>query len=177
VKKIGLLFKEASENRIRNNLKNANAVFVVGYSGLSSPDLTALRQSLKSQRANLFVVKNSVARRAFISSGLESIVKGIDGPCGLVFVNDEPVEASKVLCNFLKDHERLRLSGGFVKERILDKKDIEELARLPGKDILRAQAVMLLKSPITSLVFVLNNTIKKFVICLDQIRQKKETKS
>jgi large subunit ribosomal protein L10 len=174
MKKIGLIVKEASENRIKDNLKNASAFFIVKYSGLSSPDLTALRQSLKVAGANMFVAKNSVARRALKDSRFQTILKTVEGPCGLIFVNEEPISASKALCNFSKDHEQLKLEAAFLEDKILGQKDIEALAKLPGKEVLRTQLVMLLNSPISRLAVTLNRISAKFVYCLDQIRQKRK---
>jgi large subunit ribosomal protein L10 len=173
MKKLGLLFKETSENRIKDTLKDSGAVFIIKYSGVSSPDLSALRRGLKISHATLFVTKNSVARRALKSSGLEGLIKSVEGPCGLVFAKDEPVGTSKVLCNFTKDHEQLKLEGGFLEDRLLERSDIEALAKLPSREVLRAQVVMVLNSPISGLVITLNQILAKFVYCLDQIRQKK----
>jgi len=173
MKKIGLIFKETSENRIKSTLKDSDAVFIVKYSGVSSPDLCSLRLTLKGSRASLFVVKNSVARRALKDSSLEPLLKNIDGPCGLVFIKDEPVAASRVLCNFTKEHEQLKLEGGTLKDKIIEKKDIEHMSKLPSKEVLRAQVVGALNSPISGLVITLNQVLAKFVICLDQIRQNK----
>jgi len=173
MKKIGLLFRGIAENRIKNNLKESSSIFIIRYSGLSSPDLTVLRRSLKNAKACLFVTKNSVARRALKDSALEQIVNRIEGPCGLIFIKDEPFEPSKVLYNFSKEHEQLKLDGGFLKDRILEKKDIEVLAKLPSREVLRAQVVMTLKSPISGLVTTLNQIMRKFVYCLEQIKNKK----
>ncbi|MDD5246699.1 MAG: 50S ribosomal protein L10 [Candidatus Omnitrophica bacterium] len=174
MKKVGILFKEASESHIKEQLKGKECFFVIKYSGLSSPDLTALRMSLKDSRADFFVVKNSVARRALKNSGLESVVKSIEGPCGIVVAGDEPVEASKVLFNFKKEHEKMVYEAGFLQDRILEAKDIEALAKLPSRHMLHAQLAMTLKSPINNFVYVLKNTLKKFVICVEQIKEKKE---
>lgn len=173
MKKLGLLFKETSEKYIKNRLKESNALLVIKYSGLSGPDLTSLRQNLKKSEAALFVVKNSVARRALTDAGLEILVKTIEGPCGLVFVKEEPVAPSRILCNFLKEHEQLKLEGGFLKDKFLEKKDIESMARLPSKEVLRLKVVMALNSPISGLVITLNRVLRKFVVCLEQIKQKK----
>jgi large subunit ribosomal protein L10 len=174
MKKLGLIFKETSENRIKDTLKKSDAVFIVKYSGVKSPDLSSLRISLRGSNAQLFVVKNSVARRALKASGLETIVKGIDGPCGLIFIKDEPVAVSKVLFNFSKDHAALKLEGGSMKDKVLEKKDIEAMSKLPPREILLAQVVGTLNAPISGFVIVLNQVLAKFVICLDQIKQKKE---
>lgn len=173
MKKIGLIVKEASGKIIKDNLKSSNSVFIVNYSKLSSPDLSALRQLLRDSRANLFVVKNTVARRALTDSGLDALVKNINGQCGLVFVKEEPVSASRVLFDFSKAHEQLQLEGGTLKDRLLDKKDIEALAKLPSREVLRAQVVMALKSPINGLVFVLKGNLRKLVWCLEEIKKKK----
>lgn len=174
MKKLGLLFKETSEKQIKNQLKGSESVFIMNYSQVSSPDFSNLRQSLRKANAALFMVKNSVARRALKDSGLDSLVKTIDGPCGLVFIKEEPVAVSRILSDFSRGHQLLKLCGGFLKDRILDKKDIEALARLPSREVLRAQVVMTLNSPISGVVTVLHQILKKFVYCLDQIKQKME---
>ena len=173
MKKLGLLFKEVSEKRIKSSLKESYSVFVINYSKLSGPDLNTLRLTLKSTNSNLFIIKNSVARKALKDSGLELLVSTIEGPCGLIFTKDEPVDVSRALYDFAKTHEQLKLQGGTLKDKIIDKKEIEAMAKLPSKEILRAKVVMTLNSPISGLVSVLNQTLKKFVYCLDQIRQKK----
>ncbi|MFH1640627.1 MAG: 50S ribosomal protein L10 [Candidatus Omnitrophota bacterium] len=174
MEKLGIIFRETLENRIKGYLKDSSSVFIISYSKLSSPDITALRQSLKTTQATLFVAKNSVTRRALKGSRLEDLTKFIEGPCGLIFANEEPIDTTRVLWNFSKGHEQLVLRGGFLDDKVIEKKDIETLARLPSKDVLRAQVVMTLKSPIFGLVFVLNQTLRKFVYCLEQIKNKKE---
>ena len=176
MKKLGLIVREVSESRIKNSLKDSESVFVVKYSKLSSPDLSALRQSLSAHQAGLFVVKNSITRRALKAMALESLIKYIEGPCGLVFIKEDPAGISRLLTDFSKDHENLKIEGGFLKDQILEAKDIQVLAKLPSKEVLRAKVAMAIKSPITGLVMTLHRVLGKFVICLDQIRQKKISK-
>lgn len=172
MKKLGLLVKETSENKIKASLKESDSVFILNYSKVSSPDLSALRRSLKNSQARLLVVKNTVARRALKDSDLAELLKTIEGPCGLVFAKEEPVGVSRILCDFSKTHEQLKLEGGALKNRIIGKTDIEALAKLPSKEILRAQVVMTLNSPLSGIVSVLNQTIRKFVYCIEQIKNK-----
>lgn len=173
MKKISLIFKEASQSRIKESLKDSNAVFVIKYSGVKSADMSSLRQVLKTTNSRLFVVKNSVAQRVMRDAGLESMLKAIEGPCGLIFVKEEPVSASKALFLFSKEHENLKLDGGLLKDKVITKNDIEAMSKLPSKDMLRAQVVGALNAPISGLVMTLNQLLVKFVICLDQIKQKK----
>ena len=174
-KKLGLLIKEISESRIKSTLKESNALFIIKYSGLSSPSMSNLRKNLTGAKAKLFVAKNSVARRALKESGLDSLISKVEGPCGLVFAKDEPVDVSKVLFNFSKENENLKLDGGFLQDKILEKQDIETLAKLPSQHTLRTQVVIALNSPISGLVITLNQVLSKIVYCLDQIKQKKSS--
>jgi len=173
MKKLGLLFRENLEDNIKKRLKESDSIFIIKYSKLSAPDLTALRQSLKGVNATLFVAKNSVTRRALAGAKLDNLVKSVEGPCGLVFAKGELVDTSRALYNFYRGHEQLKLECGLIKDKFLDKKDIEILACLPSKEVLRAQLVMTLNSPISGLVCVLRQTLTKIVYCLDEIKRRK----
>mgnify|MGYP003392324086 CR=1 FL=1 len=173
MKKIGQIIKEASESRIRDSFKLSQGLIIIKYSGVSSPDMSSLRKTLKVSRSELLVVKNSIAKRAMKELGQEDLVKSIEAPCGMIFFKDEPVDISKILCAFRKDHEKLVLEGGLLQDKLLTLKDIEAMSILPSKDVLRTKVVVVLNSPILKLAIVLNQTIKKFVYCLDQIKQKK----
>jgi len=173
MKKLSTIFKEASENRIKKGLKDSEAFFVIKYSKLSGPDLNALRKSLRGIDSELLVVRNNTARRALAGQN-EALLNFVQGPCGFVFSKKEPVEASKVLFNFTKDHANLILEGGLLKDKLLSSKDIEALAKLPSREVLLTRTVMAIKSPITGLVFVLKGNLRKLVFCLEQIKQKKQ---
>jgi large subunit ribosomal protein L10 len=175
MEKIGNLIRKISEDQIRINLKQTDSVFVVVYSGLSGPDMNTLRHSLRVSKSNFFVVKNSISKRVFNELGLAEVANMLQGPCGLVFVKDDLIATSKVLYNFAKEHETFKIEGGIVEKRILQKSDISTLANMPSKQVLYTKIVVGIKSPINNLVCVLNNTLNKFVIVLDQIKKKKAT--
>ena len=172
MKKIGSIFKEVSENRIKKSIKDSSNFFIVKYSGLSGPDLNQLRLSLRGAGSEMFVVKNTIARRALKELGREDMTKSVDGPCGFVFAK-EPVGVSKVLYTFAKDHDKLKLESGLLEEAVIGKREIETLAKLPTREVLLAQALMAMKSPITGLVMVLKGNLRKLVFALDLIKQKK----
>jgi large subunit ribosomal protein L10 len=174
MKKLSTIFKESSEKRIRESFKNAQAMFVVRYSKLTGLDLNNLRKSLRGIDSELFVVRNAIARRAIKDFNSEGLTKLVEGPCGFVFSKKEPVETSKVLFNFTKDHENLKLEGGLLDDRLISGKDIEALAKLPSRQVLLTQAVVAMKSPITGLVMVLKGNLRKLVYCLEQIKNKKQ---
>lgn len=174
MKKIGQLVKETSESRIKASFKASQGLIIVKYSGVSSPDMSNLRKSLKGSGADLLVVKNSIARRAMKDLGMDNLIPAVQSPCGMIFLKDEPVDTSKILCAFRKEHEKLVLEGGLLQDKLLTFKDIELMSTLPSKEALRGKLVVALNAPISKLVIVLNQSLKKFVYCLDQIKQSKQ---
>lgn len=174
MKKISLIIKETSGSAIKENINAPDAsYFIIKYSGLSSADMSTLRQSLGDSGARLQVVKNSVARRVLKESGQETLVPSVEGPCGFVFTCDDAAAVSKTLCGFAKEHEPLKVEAGYLSGKPLTAEEVLELSKLPSKDMMRATTVMAIKAPITGFVMVLNQTLKKFVYCVEQIKQKK----
>lgn len=177
MKKLGLLVKEIAQARIKEELKKTDTFFVLNYSKLSGPDLNGLRQSLKETQSSLFMVKNNVAKRALKNAQLDSLIENIEGPCGLVFTKEDPARISRILSDFSRDREGLKLKAGFLKDRVLTQEEIKVLASLASREVLRAQAVMTLKSPVSGMVLALAQILRKFVHCLEAIKSKKGEKN
>jgi len=173
MKKIGQLVKETSQSNIQDSFKASGGFIIVKYSGVSSPDMCTLRKTLKGSGADLFVVKNSIARRALKELGLDGLIPSIEMPCGMIFFKNEPVDTSRILCAFRKEHQKLEFTGGLLQDKLLTLKDIEVMSTLPAKDALRGKLVVTLNAPILKLAVVLHQSLKKFMYCLDQIKQKK----
>lgn len=149
-------------------------MFVIDYSGVTAADLNILRGSLRQVSAKMLVSKNAIIRRALTGTDSESIVQFIEGPCSVVFSKEDPAAAVKILYDFRKGHEKMKLRGGLLKDKVLDGPAIEALAKLPGRDVLIAKAVGAIKAPLYSFVFVLNENLRKLVTALEEIRKKKE---
>lgn len=173
MEKISTLFREVAQAQIKKNLEGVSCLFVVKYAGLSAPAMTILRHSLLTSGAKLFIVKNTVSRRVFESSGYESITQILQGACGVVFGKGDPIGISKALYNFTKENENLKIEGGLLQNRVLSRSEIVVLANLPSKHLLYAKLAGTLNAPINRMVWVLSGLLKKLVNILDQIKEKK----
>lgn len=174
--KVGRFLRSSIVEKLKKDIASCDNLFVVQYSGLGAVGLDLLRGALRASRARLLVTKNTLIRRALGDAQREGLNTFVDGPTALVFGCDDIADTSKVLTKFAQENQALILKGGFFRERILDKKDIEAIAKLPSCGALRAQVVLALKSPLAGLVFTLQGTLNKLVIVLEQIRIEKEKK-
>jgi large subunit ribosomal protein L10 len=169
--KIGLVIKQETERILKEKLKEAEGFLLVKYSGLSATDLNILRGSLSDIGSSFMVIKNSVSKRLFKSD--KDLYSLLEGPCGLIFINKDLILTSRVLYNFTQDKPGLELKSGLLNNRIITKKEIETLSKIPSLSVLQGQMVGGLKSPIFGLVFGLKQILNKLVWALGQLKDKK----
>lgn len=137
--------------------------------------MTRLRRRVKESQADYLVAKNTLIKRALAQTrkdgSLESLLQG---PTGLCFAYGDPVAVAKALNDLVRETRILTIKGGWLQGRVLTASDVEALAQLPPREVLLAQVLGTLQAPIAGLATVLAGTVRKLVVALDQIRQKKE---
>lgn len=171
MKKLGLVVKNESERILKEKLKLSECFLLIKYSGISASDLNHLRGSLLECGSSMMVIKNSVGKRLFKDK--EELTSCIQGPCGLVFINNDLIAAARTIAGFVKEKPNLEVKVGFLKDRLVSNQEIKDLAKIPSLSALHAQVVGGMKSPINGLVFSLKQVLNKLVWALGLIKDKK----
>jgi large subunit ribosomal protein L10 len=129
-----------------------------------------LRVSLSEAGASLQVVKNTLAERSADAAGAEDLKSLLDGPTAFTFVRGDAALAAKAIATFRKAEGLPEFKGGQMNGETLSIDQIESIARLPAREVLQAQFVGVLASPITGLVRGLGSMVSGLAIALGQIR-------
>jgi len=158
----------------QGGLAKAPHAFLVGYQGISVPQVTALRAKVRASGGEYVVVKNTLALRAIDSTALGQLKEHFTGATAVVFSKTDPVAIAKTLTDFAKDAPALKFKGGLVEGRAVPADQIKEIAQLPSRDELIAKLLFLLQSPIVRFARVLNAIPQQFVTVLDEVRKQKE---
>ena len=146
--------KQEAIETLKSDFAGAGAVVVTHYMGLTVAEMTDLRGRLRTEGAQLQVVKNTLAQKALDGSiGAEGDAL-FTGPVAIAYAPD-PVSAAKVATQYAKDNDKFTVIGGFMGQQVLDKKSVTALAALPSLDQLRAKIVGLLQAPATKIAGVL----------------------
>jgi large subunit ribosomal protein L10 len=85
------------------------------------------------------VFKNTLARRAAESAGLDELVPLLEGPTAIAFVRGDAVIAAKALRDFARATPALVVKGGLLGGRVLAAGDVDALADVPPRDVLLAR--------------------------------------
>lgn len=173
--KIGEFYRNLVTADLKRRLDSSSDVFLLNYQKMLSADMTQLRKNLKSVGATMLVTKNSFMRRVFedVHKPAEA-GRMVDGPTALVFIKDDPIAVSKVIVAFIKDHEALKVQGGFLSDRLLNFNDVKRLSTIPSIQALYQQVASALQAPIGKLAMSLNQITAKLVYALSAVKDKKK---
>ena len=153
----------------------SGSVVLVDYQGMDVARSTQLRARSREAGVDFVVAKNTLAKRAADEAGVEGIEEYLVGPTALAF-SEDPVASAKLMAEFADGVETFELKGGLLEGgRVLDESGVVALSKLPGREVLIAQVVGGISSPLTGLVTVLNNTIQGLVVALGQIAEQKQS--
>lgn len=152
----------------QTELKDAKAVVVIDYKGLSVKSLQELKKRLREVDASLRVVKNTLFRIAAENEKLPKEVSDtvLEGPSAFVISKNDPIAPLQVLAKFAKENEIPQFKVGIVEGTFHDKDGLKKLASLPSKEILLGQAVGTIASPLYGIVGVLEANIQKLLYIL-----------
>ena len=162
---------------LKEKLSRTKAVFVGEYRGMTVAQSTLLRAKVREAGGELKIAKNTLFRIAMKEAGLSELpAEMMEGPNIFALCYDDPVSVAKVLKEYANDktQKAFILKGGLLETQQLNKDQLMALAELPSKDVLRGQVVRTIAAPLSGLVNVLSGTIRNFVTCLAQIRDKKQ---
>jgi len=159
---------------LKRLFKDSSASVASNYSGLAGFEITELRKSLREKGIRLIVTKNTLVKKALDNLGLEINQEILDQPVVFAFGEDE-VEVCKLLHQFAKEHDNLKILGGIIAGEQADKSKITALALLPGREELEGKLVGILAAPTYGLVNVLHGNIRGLINILNQYKNKLES--
>lgn len=153
--------KEEIINELAENLKKSAVAITTDYRGISAKEMVQLRRQLHMQGVEYKVVKNTLARFAADKAGVKDLGKFFTGPMAIAISYDDPVKPAKILADHIKAASSvLKITGGVLGSKVLSATDITSLAAVPSREILLAQLLGSMKSPIQSLHTVLSAPIR-----------------
>ena len=146
--------KEAVVNDVTGLAAKAQTLVLAEYRGITVADMTRLRSNARSNGVTLSVLKNTLARRAVADTGFAVVSDQMTGPLIYGF-SEDAVAAAKVVAEFAKTNDKLVIRAGAYGGKVLDANGVKQLASIPTKEVLLAQLLGLMQSPVSRTARVL----------------------
>ena len=132
----------------------AQTLVMAEYRGITVAAMTELRVKARAAGVNLSVLKNTLARRAVAGSAFEVAGDQMTGPLIYSF-SEDAVAAAKVVADFAKTNDKMVIRAGVYAGKSLDAEGVKQLANIPTKEVLLAQLLGLMQSPVSRTARVL----------------------
>ena len=146
--------KAAVVTDVAAQVARSQTLALAEYRGLTVEHLNALRRQARDKGVYLHVLKNTLARRAVAGTPFEVASESMVGPLIYGFSQDA-VAAAKVISDFAKGNDKLVIKGGAYAGKALTADGVKSLASIPTKEVLLAQLLGLMQSPISRIARVL----------------------
>ena len=146
--------KEAVISEVTRLAAKAQTLVLAEYRGITVAAMTKLRSEARNAGVTLSVLKNTLARRAVAGSAFEVGSDQMTGPLIYGF-SEDAVAAAKVVAEFAKTNDKLVIRAGVYGGKVLDVNGVKQLASIPSKEVLLAQLLGLMQSPISRTARVL----------------------
>ena len=161
--------KAAVIESVTVQLREAEAVYAVDYRGTSVPQAADLRTRLRDVDTRFRVVKNTLTERAADQAGAEALKPYLEGPTALVLVGGDAAAAAKTLADFRRTSGLLAFKGGWMGGEVLSAEQVEEISRLPTREVLYGRLVGMVASPLTGLASAMGGLIGGLARQLQQL--------
>jgi large subunit ribosomal protein L10 len=165
--------KKEVVNELSVKIKAAKSIVFADYRGLTVEQDTELRNALRKAGVDYKVVKNTMTRFAAKENGLEDLDSYFNGPTAMATSDSDFVAPAKVLAEYAKKYDKLKLKVGVVEGKIIDVAGIKSLAELPSREVLIARVLAGFNAPITGFVNVLNGNLRGLAVVLNAIAEQK----
>ncbi len=164
--------KELLLEEIHDKIEDSQALFFTRYSNLD-PNLASQFRGKISKTGGCFtVVRKRIFIKAAEKAGISLEKKDLEGHVGIVFAKEDPLQMTKVLFQFGKEHESvLQVLGGRFEGKLCSAADVLELSKLPSRDEMRAQLLGTLEAPLSQTLAVFEALLCSVMHCLENKSQ------
>ena len=166
--------KKAIVAEVNETDAQALSLVIADARGVDVTDMKALRAKARAENVQLRVVRNTLAKRAFAETDYACVEEVLVGPSLFAFSMEDPGAAARLFKDFAKDNEEFEVKALSVSGQLLDKSQIDVLAKLPTRDQALGMLASVTLAPVTKLVRTLNEIPTKTTRAVAAVRDAKQ---
>ena len=160
--------KSEKVGKLAAELEHSTSAIIGTFKGLTASKDFELRKTVRAAGGSYHVVKNKLAARAAEGTRIEQALKGLKGVSSVAYTSGDPVALAKALSTWVKDNAEFTFKLGIIDGKVIDVREIGELATMPGKEELFSKLLFLINSPAQRLATVINATGRDLAVVINQ---------
>ncbi len=144
-------------------LERGQGIILADYKGLDVSEMSKIRNELRPIDGKFQVVKNRLLLLALEEVGISLPDEWLVEPTAVGFCYDKVPAVAKVLVDMAKDTKVLRIKGGWMGAVPLSADQVSDIANLPSREVLLAQALGTINAPASQVVGVIASGIRQIL--------------
>lgn len=169
--------KKAIVAEVNGTASNALSLVIADARGVNVTDMTALRAKAREDKVDLRVVRNTLAKRAFEGTEFECVTDALSGPSLFGFSMEDPGAAARLFKDFAKENESFEVKALSVSGQLLDKGQLDVLAKLPTREQALGQLASVMIAPVAKLVRTFNEVPTKVTRVVAAVKDQKQSEA
>lgn len=159
--------KSDKVKKLASDLEGSTSAIIGTFVGLTASKDFELRKAVRGAGGSYHVVKNKLAARASQGTKIEAALQGLKGVNSVAYTSGDPVALAKALSTWVKDNAEFTFKLGIIDGKVIDVREIGELATMPGKEELFSKLLFLIQSPAQRLATVINATGRDLAVVIN----------
>ena len=145
----------------KQHAKEASAIVLVDYKGLTVEQVTELRNAYRKAGAVYKVYKNRLMKIAFEELGINFKPEDLEGTTAVAFHATDAVVPAKIAVDGEEKYKVLKVKAGYCEGKYQSRDEVVALSKVPSREVLVAQLLGLLTNPMRSLAVALSEVAKQ----------------
>src|ERR1700761_5785043 len=160
--------KNEKVKQLASELEHSTSAIIGTFTGLTAAKDFDLRKTIRAAGGSYHVVKNKLAAKSAQGTKVEKALQGLKGVSSVAYTSGDPVALAKALSTWVKDNAEFTFKLGIVDGKVIDVKEIGDLATMPGKEELFSKLLFLINAPAQRLATVINATGRNLAVVINQ---------
>jgi large subunit ribosomal protein L10 len=160
--------KSEKVKKLAGELESSTSAIIGTFTGLTASKDFELRKTIRGAGGHYHVLKNKLAAKASEGTKIEAALQGLKGVSSVAYTAGDPVALAKALSNWVKDNSEFTFKLGIIDGKVINVKEIGDLATMPGREELFSKLLFLINSPAQRLATVINATGRDLAVVINQ---------
>ncbi|MDK2955124.1 MAG: large subunit ribosomal protein [Desulfovibrionales bacterium] len=159
--------------QFKEKASRASIAVVTDFKGMPVEESTTLRAKLHELDVDYQVVKNTLGRIGVSGTEHECLQGAFKQNCAVALGYDDPVALAKAIMEFAKGSKFLEVKSASLQGKLLTPEQVQELAKLPGREELLGKMLGTMNAVPTNFVCLFANMLRGLLYALKAIEEQK----
>ena len=153
--------KKLIVEEIKSKIQSSISLTFVDYRGLTVEEDTKMRRALREAGVEYKVYKNRLLSKALADLGMTGYDDILQGTTSVAFGIQDEVSGPRIIVETSEKTKKMQVKGGILYGNRVEADMVNQLAKIPSKEVLISRLLYVLQAPVRSVAIALTAIAEK----------------